>query len=562
MRLYWRTLGAQWRGALALLACSVAEGLPAFSSGRLVQLAIDDGFAAGRPGQGVGWLLVFGAVALFGAVGSRLVWRQLGGLVEPVRDALVTAVVRGVLHNPSPRRNGFDAGAVARITQHVEVIRDATAGLLVQARAMLVTTGAALIGLFTVAGSLAWLVALPVAGALMLFACLLPGLARRQREMTLADEATAEQAGTVLAGMRDVVACGAESTVALTLYDVVDHQAKAAMRMARMAAARTAVIATGGFLPLLLALAAAPGLVASGRLTAGAALGSLVYLATSLQPAVQGLGATSSSVMLRLLVALRRVAETATVPPPRGGDREPADEAVETRGLTFGWGEHAEPIVRGLDLRLDAGDHLAVVGPSGIGKSTLAALLTGMVRPQAGEVLLGGVPVGELRPAALHRLVALVPQETYLFQGTLRENLALFAPTATDEQLTESVHAVGAEEVVARLGGLDGEVGHVSAGEAQLLALARVHASPARVVILDEAASSLDPASEVRAERAFAARGGVLVVIAHRLSSALRADRVLVMDGRSTLLGRHDDLLAASPRYAALMRAWAHPLAA
>lgn len=561
MRLYWRTLGAQWRGGLVLAVCSVAEGLPAFASGRLVQLAMDDGFAAGDPARGVFWLLVFGALALLGALGSRLVWRQLGTLVEPVRDALVTAVVRGVLHNP-PRRNGFDGGAVARITQHIEVVRDATAGLLVQARAMLVTTAGALIGLSTVAGALAWLVAVPVGVALALFACLLPGLARRQRAVTLADETTAERAGTVLTGMRDVVACGAESQVGSGLHQAIEHQARSAMRLAGMSAARTVVIATGGFLPLLLALAVAPGLVASGRLTAGAALGSLVYLATSLQPAVHGLGATSSSVMLRLLVALRRIAETAVFPPPRGGDREPADATVEARELTFGWGEHAEPIVRGLDLKLVPGDHLAVVGPSGIGKSTLAGLLTGMVSPQAGQVLVGGVPVGELRAAALHRLVVLVPQETYLFAGTVRENLALFAPDATDEQLLAAVSAVGASEVVERLGGLDAELGATSAGEAQLLALARVHASPARVVILDEATSSLDASAEVRAERAFAARGGVLVVIAHRLSSALRADRVLVMDGRSTLLGRHQDLLTASPRYATLMRAWTDPVAA
>ncbi|GAA5161824.1 MULTISPECIES: ABC transporter ATP-binding protein [Amycolatopsis] len=561
MRLYWRALGAQWRGGLVLAACSVAEGLPAFTSGRLVQLAVDDGFAAGNPGRGVAWLLVFGAVALAGAGASRLVWRQLGTLVEPVRDALVTAVVQGVLHNP-PRRNGVDAAAVARITQHIEVIRDATAGLLVQARVMLVTTGGALLGLFTVAGPLAWLVAVPVGASLVLFGCLLPGLARRQREVTLADETTAERAGTVLAGMRDVVACGAEPEVALPLHAAVEHQARSAMRLARMAAARTAVIATGGFLPLLLALLVAPGLVGSGALSAGAALGSLVYLATSLQPAVHNLGATSSSVVLRLLVALRRVGETTVLPPQPSGDREPADATVEARRLTFGWGEHAEPIVRDLDLRLAPGDHLAVVGPSGIGKSTLASLLTGMVQPQAGDVLVGGVPVRELRPAALHRLVALVPQETYLFDGTVRENLALFAPDATDEQLVAAVRAVGADGVVSRLGGLDAELGRTSAGEAQLLALARVYASPARVVILDEATSGLDPAAEVRAESAFAQRGGVLVVIAHRLSSALRADRVLVMDGRSTLLGSHDDLLAASPRYAALMRAWTDPVAA
>jgi ATP-binding cassette subfamily C protein len=556
VRLYWTTLAAQWRGGLVLLACSVAEGLPAFFSGRLVELAVDGGFAAGDATRGVLWLLVFGAVALFGAIGSRMVWHRLGDLVEPMRDALVTAVVRGVLHNPSPHRNRPDTSAVARITQHVEVVRDATAGLLVQARGMLVTTAAALIGLWTVAGSLAWLVAIPVVVSLILFSGLLPALAARQRAVTLADEATAETAGTVLVGMRDVVACGAESVAALELHEVVDRQAKAAVRMANATALRTAVIAIGGFAPLLLVLAVAPGMVAAGTLSAGAALGSLVYLATSLQPALLGLAATSTTVILRLLVALRRIAEATPMPPPSTGDREPADETVEVRGLTFGWGEHAEPIVRGLDLRLSDGDHLAVVGPSGIGKSTLAALLTGMVRPQAGEVLLGGVPVAQVRPSSLHALVALVPQETYLFTGTVRENLAMFGPRATDEQLAEAVHAVCADDVVERLGGLYGEMGELSAGEAQLLGLARVYASPARVVILDEATSNLDPAAEIRAERAFVARGGVLMVIAHRLSSALRANRVLVMDGRDTLLGRHDELVTASPRYAALMRAW------
>ncbi|HVW39860.1 MAG TPA: ABC transporter ATP-binding protein [Amycolatopsis sp.] len=562
MRLYWTTLGAQWRGALALLACSIAEGLPAFFSGRLVEQSVDQGFAAGRALTGVLWLAVFGVVALVGAVGTRLVWHQLGGLVEPVRDALVTAVVRGVLHNPSPRRNQPDASAVARITQHVEVVRDATAGLLVQARGMLTTTAAALIGLLTVAGEVAWLVAVPVLLSLILFACLLPTLTRRQRAATLADEGTAESAGTVLVGMRDVVACGAESVAALTLHEAVDRQANAAVRMANATALRTMVIAVGGLVPLLLVLMVAPGMVASGRLSAGAALGAVVYLSTSLQPALQGLAATSSTVVLRLFVALRRIAEVAEIPPVYPGDRTPADETVEARGLTFGWGEHAEPIVRDLDLRLTTGDHLAVVGPSGIGKSTLASLLTGMVRPQGGHVLLGGVPVDDVRPDLLHEFVALVPQETYLFKGTVRENLALFAPSATDEQLIQAVGAVHAEEVVTRLGGLYGEVTDVSAGEAQLLGLARVYASPAVVVILDEATSHLDPAAEARAEQAFAERDGILVVIAHRLSSAVRARRVLVMDGRDTLLGRHEDLLDDSPRYAALMRAWTDPVAA
>ncbi|GAB2761690.1 ABC transporter ATP-binding protein [Amycolatopsis magusensis] len=559
-KLYWTSLGKRWQGGLILFGCSILESVPAFLSGRLVALSVDRGFAAGAPMTGVWWLLVFAGVAVAGALGSRLVWRQLGTVIEPIRDALVTAVVSGVLRNGATSRNAPDASGVARITQHVEVIRDATAGLLVQARGMLVTTVAALAGLFTVAGGLAWLVAIPVLSSLVLFACLLPALASRQRAVAVADERTAEVAGGVLVGMRDVVACGAERTAGMAVFDVIDDQARAAVRMAKATAMRTLVIAIGGFCPLVLVLVYAPGMVAAGELTAGAALGSLVYLATTMQPALQGLASTASTVVLRLLVALRRLSDVATEPPSSGGEEEPASPVVSVRGLTFGWGEHAEPVVRGLELDLSPGDHLAVVGPSGIGKSTLAGLLTGQLEPQDGLVRLGGVPVRSARPGSVHRMVALIPQEAYVFAGTVRENLALLTPDATDEHLHEAARAVGAGELIDRLGGLDGELGHaaegLSAGQAQLLGLARVYASQAEVIILDEATSHLDPAAEAHAERAFAARGGVLVVIAHRLSSALRAGRLLVMDGDHTLLGTHEGLLAESARYAEMMRAW------
>ncbi|ANZ35160.1 ABC transporter [Lentzea guizhouensis] len=559
MRFYLSTLAGHRRGVLVLLAWSALEGVPAFFGGKLVGTAVDQGFAAGRPVAGLLWLFAFAALAVAGALGQRQVFARLGDVVEPMRDALVTQVVTGVLKNETHRRTP-DASAVAMITRHVEVVRDATAGVLVQARALLVTTVAALVGLATTAAALTWLVVLPIVVALVLFGFLLPSLAKRQRDAVMADERTAEATGGVLTGLRDVAACRAEREAFQDIRTQIDQQAAATVTVAWANALRAIVIAIGGFAPVVLLVAFAPPLVSSGQLTTGAVLAAVVYLTNSVNPALHGLARTTSTVVMRLMVALKRLEEAA--PRPAGGDgREvPASCEFTLKNVTFGWSPAAEPVVKDLNLCLGPGDHLAVVGPSGIGKSTLAGLLTGLMPPGHGEVLFGGVPAHQVVPAIRHHSIALIPQETYLFTGTVRENLALLAPHATDDELVAAVKTVGAKPLLDRLGGLDARLGHagegLSAGEAQLLALARVQVTSAAVVILDEATSHLDPAAEARVERAFAARPGVLVVIAHRLSSALRANRVLVMDGGAPLLGTHEQLLRSSPLYGRLMLAW------
>ncbi|MET8763795.1 ABC transporter ATP-binding protein [Lentzea sp. NPDC004782] len=559
MRFYLSTLAGHRRGVLILLGWSTLEGAPAFFGGKLVGTAVDRGFAAGDPLAGVLWLLAFAALAVAGALGRRQVFARLGDVVEPMRDALVTQVVRGVLNDPAHRRTP-DASAVAMITRHVEVVRDATAGVLVQARALLVTTIAALVGLATTAAALIWLVVLPIVVALLLFGLMLPSLARRQRVAVMADERTAEASGAVLTGLRDVAACSASDEAHRDIAAQIDQQARAAVSVAWANSLRATVIAIGGFAPVVLLVAFAPPLVASGELTTGAVLAAVVYLTSNVNPALHGLASTTSTVVMRLMVALKRLQEAAPRTSKDVGAEVPSDGEFVLRNVTFGWSPDAEPVVRDLSLTLRPGDHLAVVGPSGIGKSTMAGLLTGLMPPDHGCVLFGGAPVDLVVPEVRQHAIALIPQETYLFTGTVRENLALLAPWATDEDLIDAVKKVGAKPLLGRLGGLDARLGHagegLSAGEAQLLALARVYVTSASVVILDEATSHLDPAAEARVERAFARRDGILVVIAHRLSSALRANRVLVMDGGRPLLGTHEHLLKTSPLYGQLMLAW------
>jgi len=241
------------------------------------------------------------------------------------------------------------------------------------------------------------------------------------------------------------------------------------------------------------------------------------------------------------------------------GSRKGSDLGrVSLRRVSFAYGPHAEPVLRALDLDIPDGHHLAIVGPSGIGKSTLAGLVAGLLRPLAGDVLLGGTPLAEIPDADLPRYRVLIPQEAYVFAGTLGENLGYLVPGAPPAKLDASVDAVGLRTLVTRLGGYRAQLSPaaLSAGERQLIALARAHLSPARLAILDEATCHLDPDAAARAEGAFAARPGTLIVIAHRISSALRARQVLVLDGACARIGDHAALLASSPMYRDLVGHW------
>jgi ABC-type multidrug transport system fused ATPase/permease subunit len=173
----------------------------------------------------------------------------------------------------------------------------------------------------------------------------------------------------------------------------------------------------------------------------------------------------------------------------------PARNALRLCGLTFAYGGDAEPVIRDLDLAIPDGDHLAVVGPSGIGKSTLAGLISGVLRPVRGQVLLGGVALDGLEPGALARRRVLIPQEAYVFSGTLGENLAYLSPGAAVADLDHAVAAVGASALVTHIGGYGDPLdpAALSDGERQLVALARAYLAQAQITILDEATSTPPP---------------------------------------------------------------------
>ena len=543
-----------------LIAWSFVQALPAFLSGLLVARAIDDGFLAGETLTGVGWLGLLALSVLAGGWATRQTFMRLADIVEPFRDELVARTVRASLRRSTAVGAVADGAGVARLTQQVEIAREAYASVLLVVQSFVVTAAGALFGLLALSPLMLVLVLPPLVVGLALFGLALPGMARRQRGSILADEQIAESAGVVAGAMRDVEACGAEAQVAATVGAHIDVQARATHELARFTALRTVAVAIGGLLPIVLILAAGPWLLDRGAST-GAILGALTYVAQGVHPALQTLVRGLGNTGLWLYVTLARIVEETEAPiapaaPPERAEPHGCD--VRLRGVTFGYGRTAEPVIDALDLDIAEGEHLAVVGPSGAGKSTLAALVAGLIEPQHGDARLGGVAIAALDPAASARHRALIPQQAYVFAGTLRENLAYLCPGVADAHLAAAAERLGARALVRRLGGLDAELDPhaLSAGERQLLTLVRAYVAPARLVILDEATCHLDPAAEARVERAFAERDGSLVVIAHRISSALRARRVLVLDGGRAVAGTHDELLVSSALYRDLVGFW------
>ncbi|MGV9214091.1 ATP-binding cassette domain-containing protein [Micromonospora sp. RB23] len=565
----WRALRAR-RGDLArLCGWSLVEALPALLAGLLVARAVDDGFLAGRLVDGLAWLGGLAVAVLVGAAATGRTYRSLGAVVEPFRDEVATQVVRGALRGATRAGGRPDSAAMARLTHQMEIVRDTFAGLLMVTRGFLFSAGAALLGLLALAPVAAALAAAPLVAGLVVFLAALPAMVAHQRAYVRAGELLGQSAATALAGHRDVLASGAQARVTSEVERRVSAQAAAERTLARMAVIRSLSLGIGGWSPLVILLVAAPWLVDRG-MTAGAILGALIYVSTGLQPAlhtlVQGLGGGG----LRYAVTLENILRVYPDLPPSAGETpgpRPSTRpvggapAAEVRGLTFRYGPSAAPILRDFSLTLADGDHLAVVGPSGAGKSTLAALLAGLVPPQEGTVHLAGAPVADAAPGGLARMRVLLPQQAYVFTGTLADNLRYLRPDADDDTLEVALQALGARPLATRLGGLDAPVvpALLSAGERQLVAAVRAWLAPAALAILDEATCHLDPALEATVEAAFAGRAGSLVVIAHRISSALRASRVLVLDGDAPVLGTHEQLLTRSATYRALVGCWEQP---
>ena len=380
--------------------------------------------------------------------------------------------------------------------------------------------------------------------------------ARSQQSLGALTQLTGEQ----LSNLTLVQAYGGQAR-ALGTYEAESARYMKAMRRSLFIRGATSpTLEVLGVAGVALAISYGTRAVAGDPELAGRLLSFLAAVLLLYGP-VKALSATANHVLAGLVAAERLFALVdAPAPPDEGAEAGPLGEALEVQGLevTYADGRRA---LQGVSLRVPAGARVALVGASGAGKSTLFSVLLGFQQPSGGQVLWDGQPLSSLRCGSVRAQAAWVPQEPVLFSGTVRHNLLLARPHATDAQLWEALGLAHAEDFVRQLpGGLEEPVGErggrLSGGQRQRLALARAFLCRPSLLLLDEPTSALEAASEAAVGAGLAAlmRGRTVLVIAHRLSTVRDADLIVVLDaGRVVEAGTHAELVAARGRYAQLL---------
>ncbi|MEZ7962205.1 MAG: ABC transporter ATP-binding protein [Ilumatobacter sp.] len=325
------------------------------------------------------------------------------------------------------------------------------------------------------------------------------------------------------------------------------------------------LVEASGVIASALAIGIGGWLVNRGDVTVGTAIAVLLLLAQLFEP-VQQLSQLYNTVQSSTAALDKLFGILDTTPDVADGELAlPASGAVAVSGVGFRYPETESLVLDDVSITVANGERLAVVGATGSGKSTLAKLMARLYDPTAGTITFGGVDLRDATIGSLRQRVVVVPQEGFLFGGTIADNVRVARADASDGDVRAALDAIGALDRFEQFEeGIHTEVrergSRLSAGERQLVSLARAALVDPAVLVLDEATSNLDPGTEVIVEHALESLMGsrTTIVVAHRLSTIRRADRIAVIDaGKLAELGTHDELLAINGRYAKLANAWA-----
>ena len=566
----WRMMKAYQRSLIAALVVLIGFTVTTVAGPLIVAYAIDHGLSVHHFSRRV--IEVSAAVYLLVAVSMGLLERAQIVMVNRIGESFLRDLRKRVFaHLLSLSMSFFDGEQTGRLVSRMTSDIDALENLVQQGIVIFVTSGLLFLGVIVVMAILSPLLFL---ATLIVLPPVVVSSRKFRRNSNDAYLVVRDRIGQTLstlqeslAGIRVVQAFGREDEQYSRFVDHNQAQYEANVHAVRLSARYFPIVEFTNAAATAIIIGVGGLLVHWHRTSIGTVGAFVLFLAYLISPIQQfsqlfNLVQQSGAALKKIFGLLDSEAEVSERPGavdlPRTGEL-----VVDDVSFAYRPGE-SDTVLRGVTVTVSASERLALVGPTGAGKSTLAKLMARFYDPVEGSVSFGGVNLKDATFASVRRHIAVVPQEGFLFHGTILDNVRLADFDASEEDVRRALRTIGCEERFdAFPEGLHTEVrergSRLSAGERQLVSLARAALANPDVLILDEATSNLDPGTESVVEKALSAltTGRTVIVIAHRLSTAERADRVgVVDDGELLELGSHAELLGQGGHYAALYSAW------